>query len=272
MSDFRPGTGAVQAGFRVEGHERVGSTNSEAIQSARQGAPDRLWVTALEQTNGRGRRGRNWSSQYGNLAASLYVSLPAHVTEPGLLGFVAGVALARTIETLCAEMGNGAEVYLKWPNDVLVNGAKLVGILLEAERQPNGNLAVIVGMGVNVVAVPEGMPYAAASLTGLGLELTAQQVFSALSDRFAETFDTWDYGAGSADIMARWRLYAAGTGGRIGVQMDGREIEGRFETVDEHGRLIVRTDENRLERITAGDVYFGTAKSIRPDKELKKSG
>lgn len=262
MSGFRLGARASRAGFRLEGHERVGSTNSEAMQAARIGAPDRLWVCALEQTSGRGRRGRNWSSQFGNLAASLYVALPTHVAEPGLLGFVAGVSLARTIESLCAEHGRTADIRLKWPNDVMADGQKMVGILLEGERLPDGHLAVVVGMGVNVVAVPDGMPYAASSLAGIGVDLTAQDVFEILSDRFAEAFEMWNYGAGSADIMARWRLHAAGIGGEIGVRLDARDIEGRFETVDEQGRLIVRTKDGQLERITAGDVYFGSAKTI----------
>lgn len=272
MTGFRLGAKAQAAGFRLIGHERVGSTNTEAMQTARDGEADRLWVAALEQTSGRGRRGRAWSSQYGNLAASLYLALPETVTEPGLLGFVAGVSLARAIETLLADAGNRTEIKLKWPNDVLANGGKLVGILLEAEKLPDGRLAVVVGMGVNVAAVPDGVPYTASSLTGLGLDVSAEEVFTALSDSFAETLTLWDNGAGSADVMARWKLQAAGIGGQIGVQMDQRTLEGRFETVDEQGRLIVRTPDGALERVTAGDVYFGSARSLKNENEVGNSG
>ncbi len=271
MPDFRLGEAAARAGHRVLGHERVGSTNSEAMDAARAGEPDRLWVAALEQTAGRGRRGRQWSSQYGNLAASLYLQLPPEVTEPGLLGFVAGVSLAGSIEALLGNVGSAAEINLKWPNDVLANGDKLVGILLEAERLKNGNLAVVVGMGVNVVAAPEGLPYPATSLRALGVHSTAFDVFEKLSGRFAENLNLWDMGRGSAEIMARWRLYAAGLGGRIGVLLDGREIEGRFETVDAQGRLILRTADGTLERVTAGDVYFGGARSLKREDELRES-
>lgn len=271
MPDFRLGEAAVRAGYRVLGHERVGSTNTEALEVARVGGPDRVWVAALEQTAGRGRRGRQWASDYGNLAASVYVELPPTVVEPGLLGFVAGVSLAGALETMLTAAGISTEISLKWPNDVLANGEKLVGILLEAERLANGNLAVVVGMGVNVVAAPEGLSFPATCLRGLGMDLSAQDVFEGLSGRFATTFATWDFGRGSADVMARWRLYAAGLGGHIGVLLEGREIEGRFETVDEQGRLIVRTASGALERITAGDVYFGGARSLKREDELRES-
>lgn len=271
MPAFRLGEAATRAGYRVLGHDRVGSTNTEAMHVARAGDPDKFWATALEQTEGRGRRGRQWASQYGNLAASVFVELPPSVAEPGLLGFVAGVSLAGAIETLLAAAGNPIEVNLKWPNDVLAGGKKLVGILLEAERLPNGNLAVVVGMGVNVVAAPEGLPFPATSLAALGLDVSAQDLFETLSARFATHFETWNFGLGSADVMARWRLYAAGLGGHIGVVLDGRKIEGRFETVDEQGRLIVRTPSGVLERITAGDVYFGGARSLKRDDELRES-
>lgn len=271
MRPFRLGEAAARAGYRVLGHERVGSTNSEALTAARAGEADKLWITALEQTAGRGRRGRQWSSNFGNLAASVYVELPPHVAEPGLLGFVAGVSLAGALEAISADAGIAADIHLKWPNDVLANGEKLVGILLEAERLPNGNLAVVVGMGVNIVAAPEGLPFPATSLRSLGMEATAQDIFERLSARFASVFEMWNYGGGSADVMARWRLYAAGLGGHIGVLLDGREIEGRFETVDEQGRLIVRTPNGALERITAGDVYFGGARSLKREDELRES-
>lgn len=240
------------------------------MEAARSGDSGKLWVAALEQTAGRGRRGRQWSSQFGNLAASVYVTLPSTVKEPGLLGFVAGVSLAATLESAISGGGQAAEIGLKWPNDVLANGEKLVGILLEAERTSAGDLAVVVGMGVNVTAAPEGLPYPATSLAALGAEITAQDVFEGLSARFAQNFALWDFGRGSADIMARWRLYAAGLGGPIGVLLDGREIEGRFETVDEQGRLIVRTESGALERITAGDVYFGGARSLKREDELRE--
>jgi len=269
VSEFRLGNIARAAGFRVLGHERVGSTNAEAMEAARAGEADRLWVAALQQTAGRGRRGRPWSSDFGNLAASVYVELPYGVTEPALLGFVAGVSLAQALDELLAEARPAPGqplpvVRLKWPNDVTVDGRKLVGILLEAERLPGGELAVVIGMGVNVVAVPDGLPYEAASLHGFGLEIVAQDVFTRLSEKFARNYDVWNFGAGSARILEAWRAHAAGVGGPIAVQRDGQRLEGRFETVDNSGRLIVALPDGSREPVTAGDVYFGTAGTARP--------
>lgn len=269
MTEFRLGRTAQANGFRVHGFERVGSTNIEAMTAARAGQSDKLWAAALQQTEGRGRRGRSWSSDFGNLAASVYLALPSSVAEPALLGFVAGVSLAQTLDGLVADMRSrsGAalpDIRLKWPNDVIADGAKLVGILLEAERLGNGRLAVVVGMGVNVVAVPEGLPYEAASLDGLGLDVSAQDVFRRLSDAFARNYATWDFGRGSPNIMRSWRAHAAGMGAPISVMRDGVELAGRFETVDDSGRLIVETPEGRRETVTAGDIYFGTAGTARP--------
>lgn len=276
MSSFRLGDKARAAGYRLTGFDSVGSTNSEAIAAVRAGDPGGHWFAALQQTAGRGRRGRAWQSPHGNLAASLLIVPDADPTVSATLGFVAGVALNRALAAVLpkglvrigldgadgALDGHPARLALKWPNDVLADGAKLAGILLEGEKLADGRQAVVIGVGVNVVAAPQGLPYPATSLQALGLSRRADDVFEALSDAWVESFSLWHDGKGIAEVLAQWRRSATGIGAPVAVQRQEGVVRGIFETVDEAGRLIVRTDGAERIAITAGDVHFGATASV----------
>ena len=161
--------------------------------------------------------------------------------------------------------GTGAadsRVALKWPNDVLADGAKLAGILLEAQKLPSGKMAIVVGFGVNVVSAPTGLPYPATSIADLGADVSAETVFAALSDCWVDCFETWDNGRGVAAILQRWRESAAGIGAEVAVRREGDIVRGIFETIDDTGRLIVRANDNQRIAITAGDVHFGATASV----------
>ncbi|MGB3273944.1 MAG: biotin--[acetyl-CoA-carboxylase] ligase [Xanthobacteraceae bacterium] len=262
---FALGPQAAGAGYRLMAFERIGSTNSEALARARAGEPGPLWLATAEQTAGRGRRERAWVAPRGNLAASI---LDVMDVKPGIaatLGFVAGLAVHAALREVCtlAPETPPPDFALKWPNDVLANGAKLVGILLEAEALPDGRLAVVAGIGVNVVAAPSDTPYPAASLASLGVAASAEAVFAALSDAWAEYRGIWDDGRGFAAIRVLWLKRAAGVGEAVSVR-DGRGgIDGIFETIDNTGCMIVATSDGRRVPIAAGDVFFGTAASAR---------
>lgn len=275
MSDLGLGPKARAAGYRLRAFDVVGSTNAEALAAAAAGDPGGIWFAALQQTAGRGRRGRPWESPHGNLAASLLIIPDADPTVTATLGFVAGVALNQALAAILpaglvkigidgadALAGNG-RIALKWPNDVLADGAKLAGILLEASRLADGRQAIVIGFGVNVLAAPQGLPYPATSLTELGVSRPADEVFGALSDAWVEAFGLWDDGRGVGDVLNRWRHSAAGMGAPVSVRQDGEVVRGIFETIDEAGRLIVRADDNRRIAITAGDVHFGATASAR---------
>jgi BirA family biotin operon repressor/biotin-[acetyl-CoA-carboxylase] ligase len=188
--------------------------------------------------------------------------------KPGVaatLGFVAGLAVHAALRGTCtlAPELPPPRFTLKWPNDVLVNGAKLVGILLEAEVAPDSRLAVVAGIGVNIVAAPADTPYPAASLASLGIAASAQAVFAALSDAWAEYRGIWDNGRGFAAIRSLWLKHAAGVGEAVSVR-DGRGgIDGIFETIDNTGCMIIATSDGRRVPIAAGDVFFGSAASAR---------
>jgi BirA family transcriptional regulator, biotin operon repressor / biotin---[acetyl-CoA-carboxylase] ligase len=272
---FALGSKAQRAGYRLTGFDTVGSTNTEALAAAAVGDPGNLWFAALRQTAGRGRRGRQWISPSGNLAASLLVVPDASPETVATLGFVAGVALNRALSTILPEGSirigvDGADsadgrsrIALKWPNDVLADGAKLAGILLEATRMPSGDTAIVVGCGVNVVAAPQGVPYPATSLRDMGVVSMAEDIFSALSDAWVEAFALWDHGRGVGDILELWRTAAAGIGAPVAVTQDGLVRRGIFETIDQSGRLIIRDETGARFPITAGDVHFGATASAR---------
>lgn len=273
MAGFWLGPRAAARGYRLHGFDSVGSTNIEAANAARLGDAGDVWFCALEQTAGRGRRGRPWQTLHGNLAASVLV-IPG--TDPAItatLGFVAGVALGEALSRIvpAAQFRSGIDgadflggrIALKWPNDVLADGAKLSGLLLEAIRRPGGDTAVIIGLGVNVVAAPEGLPYPATSLRHLGIDTSAPQVFAELAEAWVDAYEIWDAGRGVAEILARWRRSAAGIGAEVAVQREADVVRGIFEDVDETGRLVVRTSTDQIVTITAGDVHFGTTASVR---------
>ncbi|QQR35076.1 biotin--[acetyl-CoA-carboxylase] ligase [Devosia oryziradicis] len=274
MTDFALGPKARAAGYRLRGYDSIGSTNAEALAAATAGDPGGIWFAARQQTAGRGRRGRQWINPHGNLAATLLIIPESDPTSAATLGFVAGVSLNRALSAILpdgmvkigidgADGLGGGRIALKWPNDVLADGAKLAGILLEASKLPNGRQAVAIGIGVNVVAAPEGLPYPATSLAALGASRTAEDVFDALSDAWVDTFGMWNDGRGIGDVLTHWRASAAGIGAPVAVQQDGDVLRGIFETIDDDGRLIIRADDNRRIAITAGDVHFGATASAR---------
>lgn len=272
LSGFWLGAKASARGFRLHGYDSVGSTSDEASRAAQAGDVGDVWFAALKQTQGRGRRGRPWETAHGNLAASLLVLPDADPTIAATLGFVAGVALSRALSEVLPQgavrLGvDGADsksgrIALKWPNDVLADGAKLAGILLEAQKVPGGGMAVVIGFGVNVVAAPAGLPYPATSIAELGSAVSAETILAALAEHWVDCYEAWDSGRGIAAILKLWRRSAAGIGAEVAVTRDGDMVRGIFETIDEAGRLIVRANDNQRIAITAGDVHFGATASI----------
>jgi BirA family biotin operon repressor/biotin-[acetyl-CoA-carboxylase] ligase len=264
---------ALTEGYRLEAFDTVGSTNVLALERARDGDPGRLWLAARRQETGRGRRGRVWETPTGNLAATLLLVDCCPVPLAATLGFVAGLALSDALAAVAPETRvaigpdgghgrNGAGRYeLKWPNDVLADGAKLAGILLESVMLSERRFAVAIGIGVNVVAHPEDLPYPAISLSGLGAACTAETLFLALSDAWLRHERTWDQGRGLSAIRTRWLARAAGLGSEVAVRIGGDVVRGTFETIDEECRFLVRDRTGRLWPVAAGDVHFGAVAS-----------
>jgi BirA family biotin operon repressor/biotin-[acetyl-CoA-carboxylase] ligase len=257
---FALGPHAKSAGYRLAIFDQIGSTNSEALAQARAGERGPMWFVTSEQTAGRGRRQRAWIAPRGNLASSVLETIDVTPAAAATLGFAAGLALHAALRTIAGSAGIGFA--LKWPNDVMVGPTKLTGILLEAESLPGGELAVVVGMGTNVVAAPEGTPTPATSLRALGVETSAEALFAALSDDWAEFRGIWDQGKGFDEIRRRWLACAAGLGQPVAVHTGNATVSGIFDTIDDTGSMIVRTSSGDRVPISAGDVHFGSAASL----------
>jgi BirA family biotin operon repressor/biotin-[acetyl-CoA-carboxylase] ligase len=274
---FRLAPSATSAGYRIESFASVGSTNAVALERARAGDTGALWLVTKKQDAGRGRRGRAWETPEGNLAATLLVTRLTDLKAAASLGFVAGLALGEALDAVVpsgtvsiapdgADLAGtggarGGRFELKWPNDVLSGGAKLAGILLESESLRDGSYAVAVGIGVNVAAHPNGLPYPATSLAALGARCDAETLFLALSDSWVGVASVWAQGRGLAAIRDRWLRRAAGLGSQVAVRLDGTVLRGIFETIDAECRFVIRDADGQRHAIAAGDVHFGAIAS-----------
>ncbi len=225
----------------------AGSTNDEALARLRAGGTH-VWVTAERQTAGRGRRGRAWTSEPGNLYASYAFAPDWPPRVFGILPLASAIALGDAIEAL------GAAPQLKWPNDVLIDGRKCAGILIEAETSASQRRAVI-GFGVNVAHAP--VDVAATHIAAYAPQATARTVFEALRPALAAALCALTAPDGIAAIRALWLKRAVGIGLPVVVRYDSNSIEGRFLGLDEDGRLILE-QEGGTRTISAGDVFVRT--------------
>jgi BirA family transcriptional regulator, biotin operon repressor / biotin---[acetyl-CoA-carboxylase] ligase len=229
------------------------STNEEALRQLAARAPTPLWIVAEEQTQGRGRSGRVWHSPRGNLYASLLLVLETSTATATQLSFVAALAVYDAISGLIPTTRRQS-LRLKWPNDVLLDGAKAAGILLESLRAPDGkNLAVVLGIGINVSSAP---PVQGRAVTSLGLEPPAVlEAFQALASSFEARFALWDNGAGFAAVRASWLERAFALNEAVSVNLNGKQIRGKFCGLDSGGALQLETRPGFIVTVTAGDVF-----------------
>jgi BirA family biotin operon repressor/biotin-[acetyl-CoA-carboxylase] ligase len=258
-----PAAGA--AGARLIACDTLDSTNAEALTRARAGEQGPLWITARTQTAGRGRRGHAWISEPGNLYATLLVTNPAAARRVPQLSFVGALAVVDAISAVASPLAQ--RLALKWPNDVLCDGAKISGLLLEGEGQGR-DMAVAIGIGVNCAHHPENMRYPATSLSAAGATASPEALFQALSGAMSRRLTQWSRGAGFVSIRADWLARAAGIGGAIRVRLPERDISGRFETLDDDGRLLLRLPEGGIEPVTAGEVFSLNLRSKRATQPL----
>jgi len=242
------------AGYRLLAHETLASTNAQALTFAlaQRGAPSPLWITAREQTAGRGRRGGKWMSPPGNLYATLLLKDPAPPKDAPKLSFVTALAVHDAILG-CAPVMRG-KLALKWPNDVLCGGAKLAGILIEGHRLDAG-LAVAIGIGVNCKHHPAQTSYPATDLAEVGVDVSPDDLFFALSGSMMRRLEQWRGGDGFLAIRSDWLDRAIGVGGEMRVRLPDRELFGRCEALDEYGQLLLRLADGRLETIAAGAIF-----------------
>ncbi|GGB34131.1 biotin--[acetyl-CoA-carboxylase] ligase [Sphingomonas metalli] len=224
----------------------TGSTNADLLDAARHGAAEGSWLRAERQTAGRGRHGRDWVSPTGNLYASTLVRLRRSDPPAPTLALVAGIAVQEAVSVFLP----GA-TRLKWPNDLLADGAKLAGILLERADD-----AVVVGIGVNIAHHPDLSDRPTTSLADRGEACDATLVFDVLREGFARWLARWR-GEGLAKIRARWLADAHPIGTPLSLRApDGSLVEGLFDGLDPDGALTLRLAGGGRRVIHAGDVFL----------------
>ncbi len=242
--------------YRLLSYDRLASTNDEAKRLAREGAEEGTVVWAREQTAGRGRRGRQWIGIQGNLFVSFILRPDCPPAAAAQLGFVGALGLSDAVAAIAPP---GAELRCKWPNDVLFNGKKLAGILLESETRAREDLDwLVVGIGVNVVGHPEAADYPTTSLHAEGCAaVDSGMMIEILARHFLIWCDRWRE-SGFAPIRAAWLDRAIGIGDAITVRLDRERLEGRFVGLDADGALSIETASG-ARRIAAGDIFPATS-------------
>jgi len=245
--------------YRLVELECIDSTNAEAKRLAEQGAPDCTVVWAKRQTAGRGRRGREWVSESGNLYFSILLRMPYPMEVMTQLSFVAANAVADAVQVAAPR---GTFVNVKWPNDVLVEGKKISGILMEGEPDFKSGAFkwLVLGVGVNIASHPvvEDGGYPATSLVEQGVRgegLAPALMLDTLAKRFLAGVATWR-NLGFGPIRRHWLARARGIGGPVTVRLPNETLQGVFGALDEDGALVLHMEGHPNRRITAGDVFI----------------
>jgi BirA family biotin operon repressor/biotin-[acetyl-CoA-carboxylase] ligase len=231
----------------------IDSTNLEARRQMEAGAIPPLWITAGRQTAGRGRRGRNWQTEEGNLAATMLLTTNKPPIEAAQIAFIAALAVA----DLAGTYAPACLVTLKWPNDTLISGRKVSGILVESSAHPAGGLWVAVGIGVNLAHAPEDVERPATSFAAhlSGSPPAPLEALDVLSGAMERWRGLWER-EGFPPIAEAWTARAHGLGERCVARLPAETVEGAAEGLDPDGALRLRLADGSLRRITAGDVFF----------------
>lgn len=236
--------------------DEVDSTLDEAARlAATLTGPE--WILAHRQTKGRGRRGRAWKDPKGNFAATLVYSPEGPTQHVALRSFIAALALYEAVESVT---GRSECLSLKWPNDVLLNGGKLAGILLESASAATGVAYLSIGIGVNLRETPmmewlePGAVWPVSLLSELGMQVSPENFLDALAAAFAR-YETQFVSYGFDPIRSAWLARAAKLGEVITARTARDETSGTFETIDENGSLVLKTAKGHV-TIPAADIFF----------------
>jgi len=241
-------------GYALLELDEIDSTNQEAKRRAAAGVTSPLWILAARQTEGRGRRGNAWQSLAGNLSTTLLVRPERPAAECAQLSFAAALA----VSDMLAGFAPHAHLGLKWPNDVLADGRKIAGILLESESKADGTAAwLAVGIGVNLAAFPDDVELPATSLAVQGiLPPMPRDAMLDLAAAFAKWYEVWRT-QGFAPVREAWLARASGLGSRVRARLAKEEIVGVFQGIDESGALLLGLAGGVTRAIAAGEVFFG---------------
>ncbi len=242
--------------FRHISLENCDSTNTYCLDIAKNGESGNLWVTAKTQSAGKGSRGRSWESLFGNLHASLLLHNPCKKEHLAGLTFVAALAARDTIYRVAQQSSAQGKVMLKWPNDVLFNGRKCGGILLES-LVLSSSISVAVGFGINCTDHPSDTSYRATNLRAENIDCDAETVFVELAYSMERYLDIWSAGKGFSLIRKKWLDHAAGINEQITIRIPGKDTAtGLFSGIDESGLLVLEDHKGIVQTISVADVFL----------------
>lgn len=237
--------------------DEIDSTNAEAARRAATGDFGPYWLLARTQSAGRGRRGRSWTSEPGNLFVTYLGATSLGLPRIAQLGFAAALAVGEVIDSIAGE----GTAQLKWPNDVLIAGAKTCGILPESGAIGDGRHWFALGIGVNIASAPEAGAYKTTCLNNAaGRDLEVGGVFGLLRWRLQHWAQRLEQD-GFSTLRSTWLAHAFGVGALAQAQSGGGAITGRFESLDPEGALLLRMDDGALRAISAGEVFFPTTQA-----------
>jgi BirA family transcriptional regulator, biotin operon repressor / biotin---[acetyl-CoA-carboxylase] ligase len=247
-------------GFRLIHRDCVGSTNDEVRSLAENGAADGTIVSANVQTAGRGRNGRTWVSSAGNLLFSMLVRTNRPALIVPQLSFVASLAVAESVSEF---VPLDADISCKWPNDVLVGGRKVAGILLEAAPISGRDIEwLVIGIGINIAEYPKDALFPATSICEWSTSpVLADELLSNFCRRFSRWRNIWEKGD-FAIIRQSWLAKAAGLGQPIQVNIANSTVSGVFDDLNSDGAMVLLQEDGQRVTITSGDVYFSKSSLV----------
>ncbi len=239
--------------------DETDSTNAEARRRAEAGEAGPVWIVARRQTSGRGRRGREWVSDTGNLAATLLMTTRKPPAEAAQVTFVAALAVADLLDAFVV----GDRITIKWPNDVLIAGAKASGILVESGAHSGGGLWLAVGIGVNLAHAPDDTERLATSMAAhlrgdIAYPPPIEAAAGVLAEAFAVWMERWE-ALGFQPILDAWTARTKGLDQPCVARLGHETVTGVADGVAPDGALRMRLPDGSLRLISAGDVFFNEA-------------
>lgn len=240
----------------VRHHSTIDSTNLEARRLFEAGELGPLFLLADEQTAGKGRLDRNWASLRGNCYSTLLLPLTTEIAVVPQIGFVVALAVVEVVRK-----HTSATPQLKWPNDVLVRGAKIAGILCEVLSQHP--LTIAIGCGINVAHAPTGLTYPATCLVAESATVTRDEVFQSYQTALAFWLNTWNNGQNFPAIRSAWTNLAIGIGETITMTVGTQHLTGTFETITEQGAVMLKPPHGPPHILHAGDVHIPSLAKLR---------